>query len=239
MYELASSCNAHADFKSGWQAAIISLWGSAHSLWELVDLYTCVQELVYNSLSEPQLTGGLRAAQRLFRHRGCLVSCQIRAWSLLSTPYMETFPGNQLLPVNSQVATVIWKKSERDRKRKKERERLRGEKRWFAENSQVALLITLVQGLSDTSWNLMLRKIQLIDRKKFNDGPSIKVLASNIGERTRGILTMTLEQQEAIEKYVFMKNYKSGLLFRQSYQKWCTVKFWRRLPNPWGSGGHQ
>ena len=106
VYELASSCNAHADFKSGWQAAIISLWGSAHSLWELVDLYTCVQELVYNSLSEPQLTGGLRAAQRLFRHRGCLVSCQIRAWSLLSAPYMETFPGNQLLPVSSQVATV-------------------------------------------------------------------------------------------------------------------------------------
>ena len=65
----------------------------------------------------------------------------------------------------------------------------------------------------------MLRKIQLIDRKKFNDGPSIKVLASNIGERTRGILTVTLEQQEAIEKYVFMKNYKAGLLFRQSYQK--------------------
>ena len=70
---------------------------------------------------------------------------------------METFPGNQLLPVNSQVATVIWKKSERDRgktekKREKERERIRErEKRCFAENSQVALLITLVQGLSDTS----------------------------------------------------------------------------------------
>ena len=59
----------------------------------------------------------------------------------------------------------------------------------------------------------------MIDRKKFNDGPSIKVLASNIGERTRGILTMTLKQQETIEKYVFMKNYKTGLLFRQSYQK--------------------
>ena len=49
----------------------------------------------------------------------------------------------------------------------------------------------------------------MIDRKKFNDGPSIKVLASNIGERTRGILTMTLEQQEAIEKYVFMKKLQS------------------------------
>ena len=36
---------------------------------------------------------------------------------------METFPGNQLLPVNSQVATVIWKKSERDRgKTEKKRE---------------------------------------------------------------------------------------------------------------------
>ena len=125
MYELASSCNAHADFKSGWQAAIISLWGSAHSLWELVDLYTCVQELVYNSLSEPQLTGGLRAAQRLFRHRGCLVSCQIRVWSLLSAPYMETFPGNQLLPVSSQVATVRWKKSKTEKKRARKTERER------------------------------------------------------------------------------------------------------------------
>ena len=71
---------------------------------------------------------------------------------------METFPGNQLLPVSSQVATVIWKKSERDRgktekkEREQERERIRErEKRCFAENSQVALLITLVQGLSDTS----------------------------------------------------------------------------------------
>ena len=36
---------------------------------------------------------------------------------------METFPGNQLLPVSSQVATVIWKKSERDRgKTEKKRE---------------------------------------------------------------------------------------------------------------------
>ena len=32
---------------------------------------------------------------------------------------METFPGNQLLPVSSQVATVIWKKSERDRGKEK------------------------------------------------------------------------------------------------------------------------
>ena len=38
---------------------------------------------------------------------------------------METFPGNQLLPVSSQVATVIWKKSktEKERARKTERER--------------------------------------------------------------------------------------------------------------------
>ena len=36
---------------------------------------------------------------------------------------MDTFPGNQLLPVSSQVATVIWKKSERDRgKTEKKRE---------------------------------------------------------------------------------------------------------------------
>ena len=96
------------------------------------------------------------------------------------------------------LLAVKWQQwcGKRARPRKKERERLRErEKQWFAENSQVAHLITLVQGLSNTSWNLMLRKIQLIDRKKFNDGPSIKVLASNIGERTRGILTMTLEQQ--------------------------------------------
>ena len=38
---------------------------------------------------------------------------------------METFPGNQLLPVSSQVATVMWKKSktEKERARKTERER--------------------------------------------------------------------------------------------------------------------
>ena len=38
---------------------------------------------------------------------------------------METFPGNQLLPVSRQVATVMWKKSktEKERARKKERER--------------------------------------------------------------------------------------------------------------------
>ena len=38
---------------------------------------------------------------------------------------METFPGNQLLPVSRQVATVMWKKSktEKERARKTERER--------------------------------------------------------------------------------------------------------------------
>ena len=96
---------------------------------------------MYNSLSEPQLTGGLRAAQRLFRHRGCLVSCQIRVWSLLSAPYMETFPGNQLLPVSSQVATVRWKKSQREGK--KERERLRERER----NSDLRRILRLPTSL--------------------------------------------------------------------------------------------
>ena len=36
---------------------------------------------------------------------------------------METFPGNQLLPVSSQVATVMWKKSKTEKERARERER--------------------------------------------------------------------------------------------------------------------
>ena len=38
---------------------------------------------------------------------------------------METFPGNQLLPVSSQVATVRWKKRQREREREREKERAR------------------------------------------------------------------------------------------------------------------
>ena len=38
---------------------------------------------------------------------------------------METFPGNQLLPVSSQVATVRWKKSKTEKKRARKTERER------------------------------------------------------------------------------------------------------------------
>ena len=36
---------------------------------------------------------------------------------------METFPGNQLLPVSSQVVTVRWKKSKREIEQDWEREK--------------------------------------------------------------------------------------------------------------------
>ena len=41
---------------------------------------------------------------------------------------METFPGNQLLPVSSQVETVIWKKSERDRGKTEKKRKSESEK---------------------------------------------------------------------------------------------------------------